>query len=36
MREVLLIAAVVALGTFFMVSPRVFPDLLNWITQITR
>jgi hypothetical protein len=36
MREVLLIAAVAALGAYFMTHPREFHDLLNWITQITR
>jgi hypothetical protein len=36
MREVWLIAAVATLGTFFMVSPSAFPDLLAWITQLAR
>jgi hypothetical protein len=36
MREVWLIAAVAALGTYFIVTPGAFNDLLAWITHITR
>jgi uncharacterized MAPEG superfamily protein len=36
MREVMLIAAAAALGTYFMVSPSAFNELLAWIFQLAR